>query len=118
LIPTGGSIYFASDWHELALDIRGCLMGTNCFDIPGSDYDANLQPTMTPKELQVQHEKDEKRFIDIRKNSSKPVTETTEKWLASIPFDGVMTERDIVCETQWRSVYRLVLIRNNQTPHE
>jgi tRNA (guanine-N7-)-methyltransferase len=44
LIPTGGSIYFASDWHELALDIRGCLMGSNCFDIPGSDYDANLQP--------------------------------------------------------------------------
>jgi hypothetical protein len=66
-------------------------------------------PTMTPKGLN-RHINVEERLIDVKKDYEKPF-EGEELWLEGIPLGGIMTERDLVCETQWRSVYRLVLFR-------
>lgn len=101
----GTQIYFASDWQELAKDIKTQLMATDCFEIEPA-------PTMTAKELCAKYSRPEvsgKRFID--KEEDKPVLDADDLWLDHIPFGGVCSERDIVCENQWRAVYRLVLVR-------
>ena len=36
--------------------------------------------------------------------------ETDARWLAANPM-GVPTERDLVCESKWRPVYRFVVVR-------
>ncbi|KAJ3275601.1 hypothetical protein HDV01_007604 [Terramyces sp. JEL0728] len=130
ILPVGAEVYFASDWHELALDIRGHLLDTKCFEIPvnGEPLDKTPKavcpypyvPTVTARELHSLHEKldletAEKRLIDTRKNFQKGLIDTDELWLSGIPFGGVMTERDLVCENQWRTVYRLVVIRNSNS---
>ncbi|KAI8895378.1 putative methyltransferase-domain-containing protein, partial [Globomyces pollinis-pini] len=83
LLPPGGDIYFASDWHELALDIRTCLLKTNCFELPkaktlvlkpsGHVCPWPWVPTKSAKAIQQQSEKlkdglAEKRLIDTQKN--------------------------------------------------
>ena len=37
------------------------------------------------------------------------------RWLAANPM-GVPTERDLVCESKWRPVYRFVVVRRPTTP--
>ena len=37
------------------------------------------------------------------------------RWLAANPM-GVPTERDLVCESKWRPVYRFVVVRRPKTP--
>ncbi|KAJ3254513.1 hypothetical protein HK103_007149 [Boothiomyces macroporosus] len=131
LLAPGAEVYFASDWHELALDIRNHLLSTNCFDIPCSSEPLDKTPkaicpypyvpTLTAQELLSLHEKVDqesakKRLIDTQKNFEKSLIEnSTELWLSGIPFGGVMTERDLVCENQWRTVYRLVVVRNKNS---
>jgi tRNA (guanine-N7-)-methyltransferase len=112
VMKPGSELYFASDWHELALDIRNCLLNSGYFELPDQSR-PELMPTITPQQLKCAQKMDEKRFIDTRKNAVKPISESNELWLATIPYGGVMTERDVVCETQWRSVFRLVLLRNS-----
>ena len=115
-IHVGGQLYFASDWHELALDIRTKLLATGLFSIPPLSSD--LSPTKTAHDLRslqpVPVEKrSDARLIDVAQEYEKPILETSqEKWLDFIPWGGIKTERDLVCETQWRIVYRLVLERN------
>jgi tRNA G46 methylase TrmB len=141
VMKPGGMVYFASDWHELALDIRQCLLGSGMFSIPTLEASDNLNndnsfdnilnkksgeavnsiccdypyiPTITASELSSQVPNDANQLIDIQKSFEKPVQNSNELWLNGIPFQGGMTERDLVCETQWRSVYRLILTRNCQ----
>lgn len=106
-------IYFCSDWHEMAMEIRTCLDSTHAFKIV-------LEPTLTPRELCLHYNRpmeDAGRFIDGEVYESKPVPDTDEKWLDHVPFGGVVSERDVVCENQWRAVYRLVMVRNEVVIH-
>ncbi|KAJ3361979.1 hypothetical protein HDU91_003659 [Kappamyces sp. JEL0680] len=127
LLPCGGDIYFASDWHELAVDIRESLLSTGCFDLPQAEGDAETSiarpvcpwpcvPTHTASQLaQLQPLRKDRTLIDTEKDYEKPVVDhdSQSKWLFGLPFGGIQTERDLVCENQWRRVYRLVLVRNS-----
>ncbi|KAJ3143106.1 hypothetical protein HK100_010689 [Physocladia obscura] len=157
IMPAGSLLYFASDWLDLAVDIRKCLLDSICFDIPNSSTatatttsaSTNKQshvavwpyvPTVSTVELsknqsqlQLQVSQESSNLlIDVATNYAKPEYVGMEKnddnnqipvmnyddcsnllWLAGIPFGGVQTERDLVCEAQWRAVYRLVVVRNS-----
>ena len=116
LMKAGSDIYFASDWHDLALDIRSCLLASGCFEIPTV---GELVPTITAEAIvQLQPGQKDARLIDTITNYEKQVlVDSSELWLDSVPFDGLLTERDLVCERQWRRVYRLVLVRNQVDPY-
>ncbi|KAJ3062355.1 hypothetical protein HDU98_001771 [Podochytrium sp. JEL0797] len=151
LLPTGGEVYFASDWLDLALDIRACLLSTRCFDIPDSSSATTTTeserpsshiayppytPTLKTSQLSTNqiHRQSEvsslnpEPLIDVKSQFAKPGTRSDEQidaanespvlWLQGIPFGGVQTERDLVCEAQWRAIYRLVLTRNEVVPEE
>lgn len=100
-LPTGAAVYFASDWQELALDIRFQLESTKCFII-------SPEPTLSARQLLEKYQRphsiistpsSEYRFIDEK--YKKPVDLTSpELWLDHVPFGGVLSERDIVCENQ------------------
>ncbi|KAI8827774.1 putative methyltransferase-domain-containing protein [Chytriomyces cf. hyalinus JEL632] len=174
LAPGVGDVYIASDWLDLALDIRNCLIGTGLFDVPRvEDFEgvcgwskvdkqaaADLRedefkwrctcaetpcknreqekshisrypfiPTLRASQISKdQHGKQHQvsqvlgdELIDVQTEYAKPevdasnlVLDDSALWLEGIPFDGVQTERDLVCESQWRAIYRLVLYRNNK----
>ena len=124
-INPGGEIYFCSDWLELALEIKSHLLATKKFCIPegeGGGRDKHIaRPPYVPTVPSLELETSKKipiTTIDAENNYPKPsvsdldLGSAQDLWLDGIPFGGVQTERDQVCETQWRSVYRLVLIRN------
>ncbi|KAI9342836.1 putative methyltransferase-domain-containing protein [Obelidium mucronatum] len=151
LLPPGGDIYFATDWLDLALDIRKCLLETGCFDIPSFRDSSNQStaqlnpvqsshiaqypyiPTLKTSQISSNHFSTQQQvsqllqedLIDVQTKFAKPETLTDAEidlssgswgpvlWLAGIPYDGVQTERDLVCEAQWRAIYRLVLVRNS-----
>ncbi|KAF0695736.1 Aste57867_13472 [Aphanomyces stellatus] len=118
VMPPGSEFYLASDYEDLALDIRQHLVATGAFRVP-SIVDGVYEPTMTGDAIrQLFAEKnDGRKLIDAAKGVGKAAPESDEAkavlWLASIPL-GVPTERDVICENQWRPVYRLVLERTNK----
>ncbi|KAJ3233716.1 hypothetical protein HDU81_002038 [Chytriomyces hyalinus] len=171
LAPGVGDVYIASDWLDLALDIRNCLVGTGLFDVPrievfegvcgwskGDNTDLKEDefkwhcvcaeipcknreqekshisrypfiPTLRASQISKdQHGKQHQvsqvlgdELIDVQTEYAKPEVDGSNLdlddsalWLEGIPFDGVQTERDLVCESQWRAIYRLVLYRNSK----
>ncbi|KAJ3386862.1 hypothetical protein HDU84_001244 [Entophlyctis sp. JEL0112] len=142
LLKKGSEVYFASDWLDLAVDIRTGLLSTGCFDIPvaeegtaaatnmcGKQVETHVAqrpyvPTKTTSELcSAQWERQKKvqrSLIDVETAYAKPEVQNGIKdgeamlWLGGIPFGGTQTERDLVCEAQWRAVYRLVVERNGR----
>lgn len=53
---------------------------------------------------------------DEDQTSSRVSAPAPARWLAANPM-GVPTERDLVCESKWRPVYRFVVVRRPPTPH-
>jgi len=53
---------------------------------------------------------------DEDQTSSRVSAPAPARWLAANPT-GVPTERDLVCESKWRPVYRFVVVRRPPTPH-
>jgi hypothetical protein len=105
ILNPSSEIYLASDWHELALDIRSIFDSTKCFI-------ESPKPTLTTNQLNDKYKRpegSERRFIDLQYD--KPLLNSDKLWLDHVPFGGVCSERDIVCENQWRPVYRLLLVR-------
>ncbi|KAI8611905.1 putative methyltransferase-domain-containing protein [Chytriomyces sp. MP71] len=187
LLPPGGEIYFASDWLDLAIDIRDCLLGTGRFSIPRIEYfpqlcgwsqtDASVNsnarmgfqwrcvcpadvtvcaqrptntshvallpyiPTVPAERLNADQAGLQARaaasgsvpIIDVQTAYAKPDAVASREgsddagsrekaadslWLEGIPFGGGQTERDLVCEAQWRAVYRMVVVRNENSSQE
>ncbi len=118
LMNPGSDLYFASDWHDLALDIRSCLLNSGFFIIPKPPYP--YIPSMTASELmKLQPGKKNENLIDTATKFDKDlITDGQEEWLDRIPFEGIQTERDLVCDAQWRRVFRLVVIRSHHCESE
>jgi tRNA G46 methylase TrmB len=123
----GGEFYLATDWLELALEIKNYLLDTGIFFVPGGKEGGRVghiaKPPYVPTipSFALETNKDIPiSTIDLENNYPKPSVSDLELdsaqdlWLDGIPFNGIQTERDQVCEMQWRSVYRLVLTRNDQ----
>ncbi|RHY32455.1 hypothetical protein DYB32_002550 [Aphanomyces invadans] len=112
-MPLHSEFYLASDYEDLARDIRAHLLATGGFNIP---VDGPYVPTLTASAIRQSYENkklQKERLLDTTKAVGKVAmdSDASTLWLATMPL-GVPTERDVICENQWRPVYRLVLIRN------
>ncbi|CAK4712206.1 hypothetical protein LEN26_013494 [Aphanomyces euteiches] len=112
VMPPASEFYLASDYEDLALDIRQHLLSTGAFSVP---TEGSYVPTMTAPAIRDHFKPNQTKdnLIDASKGVGKASTASDDSllWLASMPL-GVPTERDVICENQWRPVYRLVLHRS------
>jgi tRNA (guanine-N7-)-methyltransferase len=105
LLQVGGEFYFASDWLELAVEIKTLLMATGKFKIPDGEGGGMMEhiaqnpsvPTITARELSSYAVPDTvtSTLIDVQNDYGKPseVEDLDTLWLKGIPF-GAVTERD------------------------
>jgi len=101
LLPSGGSVYVASDHQDVAEEIQDRLLATKAFVLENRRPDEN-------RALDVEQVVDAGR--DSERQSDKSCADEARWMPGGYPY-GVPTERDDVCETEWRKVWRCILKR-------
>jgi len=86
ILPPGGQVYICSDVLSLAQEMKQLLLSSS-FDLASQHYSS----------------------IPVD-----PPDNRGQEWLRTRPW-GVPTERDLVCEREWRPVYRALLTRRQRT---
>jgi hypothetical protein len=101
----GSFIYLSSDCKAIAEKMKEQFINSGCFSF------------LTIKQLEELSSLETKKIEDWKKTSF-PRTyipsseeEDDEDWLPFNPLD-VPSERELVCEVDWRPVYRCILVRN------
>ena len=145
LIPSGGTVYCASDVKPLAVEMQSLFVASSFFEIHEASYKRFGETDETRARLQ--HPKDHGTDDKLTSGSSSQdeaefnhvfpahryeweapnndehsfmlcgdegvmgkCREKRVRWLAKNPY-GVPTERDLVCEAKWRTVYRFMVVR-------
>ena len=110
VLPPGGLFYFCSDHANIAEHIRDCALGTGAFESLSDDAIAAAEAS----EGMLWDGGEE--VLPSAAGRADPPHHPAAKaaagpdWLQRSPFP-VPTERDCVCEVQWRPVWRMMLRR-------
>ena len=101
----GSAIYLSSDCELIARKMKDSFLASSYFSLLPASYQGENDGTLGFVDVNA--------FIWERSQTVDRVVDNAEEgcWFPYNPL-SVLSERDLVCEVQWKCVWRCILVRN------